>query len=74
VLIKFVDLPQIDYLAELGEETPAPYSRGTNAVRTADLVYWLCTLPRLIRISKLAGYFRQQEMAIQVDMRRVSAT
>lgn len=72
MVINFVDIPRIDYLAELGEETPAPYSMGTNAVRTADLVYWLCTIPRLNRIAKLAGYFRQQEMAIQVDMRKVS--
>jgi hypothetical protein len=74
VVIKVVDMPRIDYLAELGEETPAPYSGGTNAVQTADLVYWLCTIPRLNRIIKLAGFFRKQEMAIQVDMRKVSAS
>ena len=56
------------YLAEMGDDTPAPFSEGSNAVLAQDLVYWVCTVPRLVRIAKLAAYFRQQEMAIQVDM------
>lgn len=42
-----------------------------NPPPPTDFIFWVSTLPRLVRVQKLAAYFRDQEVAIQVNVRKV---